>query len=477
MPGMGMVTALVVSLIGAQPMWPDLGNQPPATGGGEKDAALVVAVSEYAFLPHVAGAASLGVAWYLYLGKVRNVPTVLFLKDGEATPNKIRNALDEVAKRVKPGGRAWVVFVGHGAPSEDGRDGALVSVTAQADQVDFFPHTVTQGEVLERLGKTAPGALPPILIVDACYSGTDYQGKTLVKGAQFAVSSALLVWEGATVLTAGRAKDIAGQLPGTEHPAFSYLLLGALRGWGDSNGDGIVTAREAVEYARDALLILDPGRQQKPQATGPDQPLTEPLLPEVSERGPDLMKIKLSVRSSAGEADVDRSSEATGPSARSVTGPEETALERRLSELERTREAREFAGNQETESEEAARKERVQRLDATWTRLKALVGSGVPEATEAVQAFLAECENDPLAEAYAREARQLLEWIGEQQQADVLGRMEQAAQMMTRIHSLLQLGNCAGARLVYETLVATVGTVEGMEILDVYIKQCEAWMK
>jgi hypothetical protein len=48
------------------------------------------------------------------------------------------------------------------------------------------------------------------------------------------------------VLSAGKGDQFAGPLPGLGRPAFSWLVLGALRGWGDADRDGTVTAREAV---------------------------------------------------------------------------------------------------------------------------------------------------------------------------------------------------------------------------------------
>ncbi len=474
MPALSLVAALTLALFGAEPLWPDLSALPAATGGGEKDAALVVAVEDYAYLPDVVGAGELGVAWYLYLGKVRKVPMVMLLKDGEATPNKIRNALDAVGQRVKPGGRAWVVFIGHGAPSEDGKDGALVTVTAQPDQVDFFPHTVTQSEVLQRLGKAAEGVLEPVLVVDACFSGTDVSGKTLVKGAQFAVSQEIAEAKEATVLTAGRARDIAGQLPGAERPAFSYLLLGALRGWGDADGDGVVTSQEAVQYAQDAILMLDSGRQQKPQASGKDQPLTAKLSGAALEKGPDLMDIKLRLSGkSAGTGGIKKPDTSATESQPTKT---DSGLENRLTELEKAKQARLEEENRKAAEQERSKQQHLQKVEASWNRVKALAESGSPEALQAVEYFLEEYEGNPLGNPYEMEARRwLVRLAAANQETNEYEKMQQAQQLAMQIGALLQVGDCASARLVYQTLIQLIGTNEETQQIDAYIKQCEGW--
>ena len=72
------------------------------------------------------------------------------------------------------------------------------------------------------------------------------------------------------MLTAGRGDQFAGPLPGLGRPAFSWLALGALRGWGDRDRDGVVTAQEAVDFANDRLVELVNDRTQEPQVAGRD---------------------------------------------------------------------------------------------------------------------------------------------------------------------------------------------------------------
>ena len=88
-----------------------------------------------------------------------------------------------------------------------------------------------------------------------------------------------------TVVTAGTSKQFAGALPGTQRPAFSYLMLGALRGWGDGDNDGKATVSEAVYYARTTLGAVVTDLTQTPEVFGPSSFV---LAAGAKEKGPDL---------------------------------------------------------------------------------------------------------------------------------------------------------------------------------------------
>ena len=102
--------------------WPSLDANLPKAGGGEKDAAVLVGITDYDHLPHIAGAAVNAKAWRDELVEVRGVPSrnVRLLRDGDATREDIESALQSAAQQVQAGGTLWFVFVGHGAPSSSG---------------------------------------------------------------------------------------------------------------------------------------------------------------------------------------------------------------------------------------------------------------------------------------------------------------------------------------------------------------------
>jgi len=141
---------LTMLAAGGAPEWPVFPAKPKATGGGAKDAAVVVGVSDYTRLPDIQGATRNSVDWYNYFTKVRKVPAtrVALLEDADATPRKIRAALMNAVSDVGKDGTLWFVFIGHGAPTKDGNDGVLVGVDAHADELDFYPHTLVRSELL-----------------------------------------------------------------------------------------------------------------------------------------------------------------------------------------------------------------------------------------------------------------------------------------------------------------------------------------
>ena len=103
--------AAVAVAQGAGAGWPDLMTPPARQGGGEKDAAVVVGVSDYAEVPDVPGASENAAAWVAWLVRARGVPfgRVKFLRDREATDLGLREAAKKAAGLVKPGGTLWFV--------------------------------------------------------------------------------------------------------------------------------------------------------------------------------------------------------------------------------------------------------------------------------------------------------------------------------------------------------------------------------
>jgi formylglycine-generating enzyme required for sulfatase activity len=296
-----LLMAMSIACVAVAAEWPDLSRPPAAQGGGEKDAAVVIGVEDYAYVPHVAGAEQNAKDWYAYLTRTLKVPAarVTLLLSAEGTDEAMRSRAKEAAAQVKPGGTLWFVFVGHGAPAEDGKDGNLVGADAQQTVENLYRRSVRQRELLELLGKGAQART--VVVLDACFSGRAGTGSPIVEGLQplLPVSKLSPAKLGKTVvMTAGAGNQFAGPLPGVKRPAFSYLVLGALRGWGDANGDGKVTAEEAVDYARDAIKTVVKDRRQTPELAGGLSGAV--LATAAKDTGPDLVSFVL------GEASVEQ---------------------------------------------------------------------------------------------------------------------------------------------------------------------------
>jgi len=295
----------------APPAWPDLSKPPAVTGGGERDAALVVAIQDYAKLAPIPGAEQNGQDWYRWLTRTRGIrpDRVRLARNGDATVEDLRKYAAEVTAKVAPGGTLWVVFIGHGAPSQDGHDGVLVGWDAQQKPESFYARSLGQKELvgIVRKGKQAS----TLLVVDACFSGRGSDGEVLAKGLQptLLADRAREMPARVTVLAAGTSSQFAGPLPAARRPAFSYLVLGALRGWGDrrqyGNDDGKVTAKEAVDYARAALDATLRGRDQTPELAGDGGDTV--MARAAREEGPDLAALaEQSDEHKAGEPSAER---------------------------------------------------------------------------------------------------------------------------------------------------------------------------
>ena len=285
------VTVLSLSLlmpfaaIAQTASWPEVGSA-PIVGGGEGDAAVVVGIENYAFVPRVAGARSNAEAWHDWLTRARKVPVsrVALLRDSDASVENIRDAVVRAAGEASPQGTLWFVFVGHGAPREDGKDGLLLAVDVQQTARSLASRGLARADLLKLLSGTRAGSIRVVL--DACFSGKSGSGEAIVAGLQpLVVTAEASADQRFAILTAARSNQYAGALPGTSRPAFSYLVLGGLRGWADDDGDGNLTAGELQRYAESVMRAVVRDRDQTPTLLGD---ISAQVARSGRERGPDL---------------------------------------------------------------------------------------------------------------------------------------------------------------------------------------------
>lgn len=280
--------------------WPDLARPPAATADGAADAAVVVGIEDYVFAQDLPGARKNALAWVSYL-QSRKVPLVKPLLDHQATREELLTAVKQVASQVKPGGTFWLVYIGHGAPSRTEDDGLLVGVDAQQTASSLEVRGLPQRELVAVIEASMPAGAKAVLVLDACFSGKTATGDLAPGLAPLKPVSARVNSSRITALTAAKSDEYAGALPDGSRPAFSYLVLGALRGWGDANGDGKVTAAEAQSYAHMSLVQTVTGRSQTPTLSGEDR-----VLARGKERGPDLVALAVAApRASVGDARID----------------------------------------------------------------------------------------------------------------------------------------------------------------------------
>ena len=279
--------------------WPRLADEFPKGAGsaaGAKDAALVVGIEDYAFVGDIRGARQNAEDWWSYFRKSRGIPRdgARILRDQEGTREKILREAKEVASKIKDGGTLWFIFIGHGVASGDGEEGMLVGADAQGEADSLDARSIRQSE-LEGIFRHSK-ASKVMMVIDSCFSGRTPDGKSLAPGLQALVRrSQTQVDQRIVRMSAGKSDQFAGPLPGGDRPAFSYLMLGAMLGWGDADHNGVVTAREAVDYTADVLDSLERTRRQTPELIAADLDLALPLSSGAKATGPDIDRMVLTM--------------------------------------------------------------------------------------------------------------------------------------------------------------------------------------
>jgi hypothetical protein len=381
-----LVSPFVLAAGDGAPSWPELSPPPGAEGGGENDSAVVIGIENYAFVDDIPGAVQNANDWYSWLTRTRKVPLgkVALLRDNDGTKEGILSAVRDTVGKARSGGTLWLVFIGHGAPSKDGADGLLLGVDTMQTADSVYARGLLQAELLDVLNEGPQERT--IVVLDACFSGKSSFGDALVEGLQPLVPRYSMEPVDITVLSAGEADQFAGPLPGVARPAFSYLLLGGLRGWADADGDRQVTPSEAVTYAQDAMYALPLGRTQTPQLHGPSGDVAISLG---HENGPDLTSMVLALGTSIG----------SGSAGATVSTGTSVDFQHQLADLDAKKRERERLEREEAELERQIAEDRCQRRESAeaslqhqaqqdWLALAPFLATEGPEARAAAELYV-----------------------------------------------------------------------------------------
>jgi uncharacterized caspase-like protein len=249
---------------------PDI-DEPHRSGvANAADSAVIVGIEDYFVLPDVPYATRDAEAFYDFAVYTRGIPSDrVTLLTGPVSREKVASALTAAGKQTKAGGTVFVYFAGHGAASPSTGERILVGADAQADLETFQARAVTVADV--RAWSTAGGG-SAVLVLDTCYSGKSRSGGDVVAGKRFAVPTYALDAPPRVVeWTAAGPDQWSGPLDVARHGAFTYLAVGALRGWADGQRDGVrdgaVTVEEATLYVEEGLRTLQI-RDQRPERLG-----------------------------------------------------------------------------------------------------------------------------------------------------------------------------------------------------------------
>lgn len=266
--------------------WIDI-NAPLRTGAvAQSDAAVVIGNEDYVDIPDVPYASADAEAFRAFLLYTRGVPQERIHMLTDASPAQMREAVKAASAEVEVGGRLWVYYAGHGVAHPETRERLLLGVAARLDpNPAVFEEGTVSLEALKAAAATGRGEV--LFISDACYSGTGRGGEALADGRftlppDYTSEAAVIEW------TATQSGEVASPLDGAGHGAFTYFVVGALRGWADGEisgqRDGLVDVSEAAAYVERALETQGV-RNQQPTLLPADIDI---ILSAADEGAPDL---------------------------------------------------------------------------------------------------------------------------------------------------------------------------------------------
>ncbi|MCK5131097.1 MAG: caspase family protein [Candidatus Sabulitectum sp.] len=199
--------------------------------------AVVSGISGYESRADILSRASMdAIDFYRFLRDDQSIDSnrLVLLVDAEATADAFRNALDDISRRADSEDRLVVFYSGHGSQEPPGSGGS-----EEADGVNevlcFYDEDISDDEMRELLAGF-PGTV--YLFADACNSGgfvNDFSSEDNI-----------------LILTAAREdKSVSERV-------LTPILLEGSRGAADSDGNGVITAGELVDYVDGMMARICP---------------------------------------------------------------------------------------------------------------------------------------------------------------------------------------------------------------------------
>ncbi len=238
---------------GTERIWPDVDRWEESGQRAPQDAAVVVGNESYPLMGiDVPFASRDADAFARFLVRGRGVPSEQIHPLIGADPHEVREAVQLAASQVGEDGVFWFYFAGHGvAHPNTGRRMLLGDTAKGVDRLD--DHAVGVDQITAWIGGGQA-----ILVIDACYTGISRTGVPLTDDRSLVPDFALPEHRDQVEWTAASKGQQARPLHETRHGAFTYFVLGALRGWADGfeqkRRDNKVTLGEAHAYVRQALV-------------------------------------------------------------------------------------------------------------------------------------------------------------------------------------------------------------------------------
>jgi hypothetical protein len=231
---------------------------PPPSGTFDQGHALVIGVASYPqgyLLPETVLYDARDLRVLLADPAICGYPSdqVTQLLDGDATADRIRAALADLAEHIGPGDTAVVFFSGHGAHDLAGGDIPHYILPYGCDPADL-PNTAISGEdMTEMLCEIKAGRL--LVLFDSCHSGGAGDPKGAFPLAKRGLSEdyyqELAQGQGRVVIASSRRDELSWTLKGWNNSLFTHYLLEALRGQCKTLGDSYVRVFDIFRHVAD----------------------------------------------------------------------------------------------------------------------------------------------------------------------------------------------------------------------------------
>ncbi len=371
-----MMLALGLSLAApavAAPL-PDIDEPLRAGARAPHDTAVVVGIEDYTHIADVPWATRDAQAFYRLMVYTVGLPASrVRLLDQGASHEMIAEALAEAAEQAGSKGRVWFYFAGHGAASSRDGERMILGQDVRAEVAAFDSRGLTMGELEQVAGEHGSQV---VMVLDTCYTGRDRAGSALVEGGRFVVPAYATRSEPRVVAwTAAGPNELAQPLDAVGHGAFTYFVIGALRGWADGQldgeRDGQVTLEEASLYVTDALAAAQLGSQHPA------------LLAETPERWVLSASDKLE-----GPPELDATTELRAPAPGPASDSYLDALEQQAQAERRL--AAERARLEALHAQAVQARATQVRADARdeWLRVDGIAASGTESGAEALRIYI-----------------------------------------------------------------------------------------
>ena len=278
---LGMILHMEMSVQAVE--WPSIEQSTYQSTLGENDRVVLISLEEYKNLEDVRNASKNAAEWHTYFTQTLGVPNshVVLLENANASRSKILASLEKSAKKLSKKGKLWVVYIGHGITTFDTEQAAILPYYTENTAKDFYKSSISMTEIATA---TKPALESSVFIFDCSFNGLDRYGNALSDNFPKQEGVVPFIDPASTVLSVGKSGEYAPLLEDNFRPAFSFLLLGGLRGWADFDKNGWVTLTEATDYA-DIVL--------QEQSTSIQGRLRKQKINEAKEEGPSLVRERI----------------------------------------------------------------------------------------------------------------------------------------------------------------------------------------